>query len=243
MICMGPMMVKMRQVGERVPRCLCGKQPSVLCSTVTPLTHLCNVPSFVRLPYENFWVSLPHCVFSCKRLLLSLWQARSRHAIDIYWIWEWVNAVVVALLPKFLPGYFSLARAGNKSVSDSNELSLQRLVGTQQRMVSVLTTSFAAILASSRSRNIYSMFPWSSQMRRQQRPKLPAVLTFDYSSPNNVISPAVKTHTIDSLFQLTTQKSVALTSLPVFYRYVCSTHFLFPSVVRACFCLGWQWRE
>lgn len=149
---------------------------------------------------------------------------------------------MVALLPKLLPGYFSLAWAGN-SVSNSDELSLRHLVGTQQRMVSVLTTSFAAILASSRSRNIYSMFPWSSQMHWQQRPKLSAVLTFDYSSPNNISSPAVKTHTMDSLLQLTTQKSVTLTSLSVFYRYVCLTHFLFPSVVRACFCLGWQWRE
>lgn len=48
---------------------------------------------------------------------------------------------MVVLLAKLLPGDSSVAWARNDSISDSDELSLQHLMGTQQLMVSLSPTS------------------------------------------------------------------------------------------------------
>ena len=100
--------------------------------------------------------------------------------------------------------------------------------------------AFAAILASSGSRSMDSVSSWGSQRHEEQRPKLPCCpdhglqLTHCVSCPSENLHhgfPSSATHT----------EACGPIKFLCFYGSSCSTHFLFPSVFRACFCPGQQW--
>lgn len=146
---------------------------------------------------------------------------------------------MVALLPKPLSSYSSLAWARDESVCDRDEPSHQHLLGTRQLMVSVPPTSMPVLPFCS------PLGPGPCCLIHQQQSQS-SLLTSALITSHPTVSPAlaIKTHTTDPLLQLTTQKSVALAArLPVSYRNAYSTHFLFPSVIRACFCHEGQRRE
>ena len=102
--------------------------------------------------------------------------------------------------------------------------------------------AFDAILASSESRSIDSVSSWSSQRHQERRPKLPCCPDHGLQFTHCVSCPSENLHHGFPSSATHTEACGPIKFL-CFYGSSCSTHFLFPSVFRACFCPGQQWGE